>query len=660
METDPANGGPGPELPSEAAAGEAPAPAETPAPAEAPAPDSVTRGFLFSDLRAYTSFVETHGAAAASELLNRYRALVREAIRRFGGAEIKTEGDSFYVVFTSVSNAVRCGLVIAGNAIAEATEHPEALIQVGIGVHAGETIETAEGYVGSPVNIAARICSQAGPNEVLVSETVRALTRTLLPVRFEARGRPPLKGIAEPIALYAVVESSPGSVPWAEPERRKTSTARRALLVGIPLAALVSVAIIVAMILRSAGSASPGPSTAPAVAGLPPGTWNIGLDMPLSGDASFRGIPVRNAVKLAIDYANNHGGIKGAKLELSVFDDAGLPPLGQDPKKGAANAQAMVGDPKTLAMVGPWGSRVASSVIPVTSAAGLFECSPANTDPFLTKLPEAKQLRPAHPDRISYVRLAPRDDIQAPALASFAFNDLKARFALVVDDGADGAEIAAGFQGAYEADGGQVLRASLPAGKDPRLVLAPLSRGSDAPTLVFFGGFTGSGAPALRKAMVATGHAAIPLLSWDGLYDGSGADDGTYIQSVGASGAVGTYVSHASLPLPTNSFADGYRRAYNVEPDEYAAAAYACVEVIVESLRASATTRMTSDGVREALRAYAISHRFEGTAIGDIRFDAVGDNVHQFVTFYRVDPSAADNKGDWVIFRQRDFGPAPS
>jgi class 3 adenylate cyclase len=150
---------------------------------------TITRGFLFADLRGYTEFVEQRGAAAAADLLTRYRALARDAIGRFGGAEIKTEGDSFYVVFDSVSSAVRCGLAI----VADAQGADEA-IRVGVGVHAGETIEADGGYVGSPVNIAARICAQAGPGEVLVSGTVRALTMTLLPVTFKSRGRRELKG----------------------------------------------------------------------------------------------------------------------------------------------------------------------------------------------------------------------------------------------------------------------------------------------------------------------------------------------------------------------------------------------------------------------------------------------------------------------------------
>src|SRR6476659_1949176 len=101
----------------------------------------VTRGFLFADLRGYTDFVETQGAAAAAELLSRYRTLTRSAVRRFAGAEIKTEGDSFYVAFPSVSNAVRCGLAIADEARTASPGRSDPAIRVGVGIHAGETIE---------------------------------------------------------------------------------------------------------------------------------------------------------------------------------------------------------------------------------------------------------------------------------------------------------------------------------------------------------------------------------------------------------------------------------------------------------------------------------------------------------------------------------------
>ena len=164
---------------------------------------SRTNGFLFADLRDYTRYVESYGDQAAAALLDSYRALVRSAVAEFGGAEIKTEGDSFYVVFPSASSAVQCGLAIL-RAAAERTQADGAPISVGIGVHAGETVETSEGYVGSAVNVAARVCSLARPGELLVTDTVRALTRTFLPVRFADRRSRRLKGIPEPVVIYRV------------------------------------------------------------------------------------------------------------------------------------------------------------------------------------------------------------------------------------------------------------------------------------------------------------------------------------------------------------------------------------------------------------------------------------------------------------------------
>ena len=62
-----------------------------------------TRTFLFADLREYTTFVERHGDAAAATLIADYRRIVRTELARHEGGEIKTEGDSFYVVFTNLS-----------------------------------------------------------------------------------------------------------------------------------------------------------------------------------------------------------------------------------------------------------------------------------------------------------------------------------------------------------------------------------------------------------------------------------------------------------------------------------------------------------------------------------------------------------------------------
>jgi len=220
--------------------------------------DSLTRGFLFADLRGYTEYVERHGGEAAAQLLDRYRELVREQVARFRGAEIKTEGDSFYVVFPSVSGAVRAGLAIIEVATADSTTVPGHPIRVGIGVHAGETVETTEGYVGSAVNIAARLCSQARAGELLVSDTVRVLTATVVRAQFVSRGRQHLKGIAEPMQVFAVIGSADaGTTPVA---RRPVAHLRPVLAA---VAAVAALALVAAFALGNRGQV-PGSSSAAA------------------------------------------------------------------------------------------------------------------------------------------------------------------------------------------------------------------------------------------------------------------------------------------------------------------------------------------------------------------------------------------------------------
>jgi branched-chain amino acid transport system substrate-binding protein len=607
---------------------------------------SITRGFLFADLRAYTRFVETHGASAAADLLARYRALVREQIARYEGAEIRTEGDSFYVVFPAVSAAVQCGLAIVEGARADADEHPEAPIAVGIGINAGETVETAEGYVGGPVNIAARLCALAAAGDVLVSDTVRSLTQTVLPVTFVARGRRTLKGVADPVTVYAVME--PGAVgadAHGMARLRRLSPARRAAL-GVGVAAVV-----VAVLAIGAAALRPPP-------GLPSGTWKIGLDLPLSGAFAFRGTPMRNAVELAIDQANAGGGIGGATVALDALDDMG--PSGQDPTLGSTNTTAFIADPRVIAMVGPSSSQVAAAEIPLTNRARLLQCSPANTDPGLTKPRDgALDLRAAFPTRINYIRTAPADDIQGLALGSFLYVDLGTRIALIIDDSDQGRQIADEASAAFTRLGGTVVRRALNPGADPASVLAPLDTSIGAPTAVFFGGFTDTGAAQVRAAMVSSGHGSVPFVSWDGIQDGSGADQGSFIQIAGAS-AAGSYFSHATIAPPKADFVARYRAKFGDEPDEYAAASFACTQVILDALRAVAATGPSADGLREAVRANAVdpSHRY-ATDLGTIGFDANGDSLQQFVTFYQVDMSAADGLGDWVIDKQQDYGPAP-
>jgi class 3 adenylate cyclase len=257
----------------------------------------MTHGFLFADLRGYTAYAEARGDLAAADLIDRYRLLVRGVVEELGGAEIKTEGDSFYVVFPSASRAVAAGLAIVDRATRQNEVDPTDPIQVGVGIHAGEAEQRLEGYVGTAVNIAARVCAQARPGEVLVTDTVRSLTRTSGRYRYVARGRPALKGIAEPVGLFAAEDAS------TEPGARARTDAARSIPPWLALIGVVAVVVIVAALAIWSGAlgprSSPAPrgdlersSASPGVSPTRPTTSVDALSPPPSGPQAFHTGPL--------------------------------------------------------------------------------------------------------------------------------------------------------------------------------------------------------------------------------------------------------------------------------------------------------------------------------------------------------------------------------
>jgi class 3 adenylate cyclase len=109
---------------------------------------------LFSDIEGSTALLGRLGERYA-EALSAQRALLREEFDACGGRELGTEGDSFFVVFESASDAVRC--CIAAQRALASHEWPEgAQVRVRMGLHSGEPARLEDGYVGMDVHRAAR------------------------------------------------------------------------------------------------------------------------------------------------------------------------------------------------------------------------------------------------------------------------------------------------------------------------------------------------------------------------------------------------------------------------------------------------------------------------------------------------------------------------
>ena len=162
---------------------------------------SATAIILFADIVDSTALTERLGdtpfRAKARDLDTTLRTIIREA----GGTPVegKLLGDGVLAVFTSARQAIEAALACgkAGD---------EGGLPLHLGLHAGDVISEEGNVFGGAVNVAARIASESAAGEVLVSQTVRELARTSAGVSFEDAGERELKGVGEPVRVWAVVE----------------------------------------------------------------------------------------------------------------------------------------------------------------------------------------------------------------------------------------------------------------------------------------------------------------------------------------------------------------------------------------------------------------------------------------------------------------------
>ncbi len=158
-----------------------------------------TAVILFTDIVSSTELTERMGDVAFREASRALDSGLRAAIRDAGGAAIdgKLLGDGVLATFPSAAQAIdgarRC---LALSAASELGLH--------IGLHAGDVIREDNNVYGGAVNIASRICGLSAPGEILVSDVVRGMARSSAGVEFEDRGEQEMKGVGEPVRVYAV------------------------------------------------------------------------------------------------------------------------------------------------------------------------------------------------------------------------------------------------------------------------------------------------------------------------------------------------------------------------------------------------------------------------------------------------------------------------
>ncbi len=379
----------------------------------------------------------------------------------------------------------------------------------------------------------------------------------------------------------------------------------------------------------------------------------VGIELPMSGGEAPNGVPTANGVELALSQVQ----VPGFTVTINQQDDAlnGK----HDPNQGAKNLQTLASDPSVLFVVGPYNSNVAQAEIPVSNAAGLMQCSPANTAVGLTKGDAAAALRQTNPNKIAYVRVATTDDNQGAGTADIAYNYANGKTAYALDDTQTyGVGLVDGFTSAYTTFGGKVLkRDGVPDSTTDFTSYVTTARGLN-PGVIMYGGVTTSGIGLFRHQMATNGLANIPLVGGDGIVDGSADTASSFLNVAGADGDVSTYGTVAAIhdiPNP-DQFKTDYKAKFNTDPGSYSAPGYACTQIFLEALKAVGTGVTDLAQLREAVRAYVAdtSHTYD-TVLGKVGFDANGDTTQHTISYYKFDPTTKD----WAFFKQRDFTADP-
>jgi predicted ATPase/class 3 adenylate cyclase len=161
--------------------------------------------FLFTDIEGSTRLLREH-ASSYTSILERHHALIRDAVARNGGIEIRTEGDAFFCVFNTAPDGLAAAVDIQRSMTAEEW-NASPPVRVRIGVHTGVAALGGDDYVGLDVHRTAQISETGHGGQVVVSAATRMLGEAGLPdgATFLDLGEVNLKDLDRPEHLYQLV-----------------------------------------------------------------------------------------------------------------------------------------------------------------------------------------------------------------------------------------------------------------------------------------------------------------------------------------------------------------------------------------------------------------------------------------------------------------------
>ena len=159
---------------------------------------------LFTDMVDSTNMTQIRGDVAAQEIVRRHNLIVRNALAKFGGHEVKHTGDGIMASFLSAGGAIDAMMVVQRQVIEHNARLPNQSLHLRIGLNAGEPIQEEDDLFGSTVQLAARVCAATGTDEIYCTATVMELSGKPNSL-FRSVGAKAVKGFRDPVTMYEVL-----------------------------------------------------------------------------------------------------------------------------------------------------------------------------------------------------------------------------------------------------------------------------------------------------------------------------------------------------------------------------------------------------------------------------------------------------------------------
>ncbi len=376
-----------------------------------------------------------------------------------------------------------------------------------------------------------------------------------------------------------------------------------------PLMLLATLALAVVACEKKNAPAPTAPSPEGQAAGASPAlvdsdTILLGEVGSLTGSEATFGVSARNGIELALNEANEAGGVKGKKLQVRVYDSQGRP------EEGAQAVTRLITQDKVVAIIGEAASSVSMAMAEKAQAGKVPMVTHTSTSPEVTKKGD-------YIFRVCFI-----DPFQGLVMAKFARENLAlSRVAVLRDNkSAFSMGLADVFTAKFKEFGGEVPgdESYSKGDTDFRAQLTALKRLK--PDAVFVPGYyTDVGIIARQAREIGL---KVPLLGGDGW-------DSDKLYELGGSALEGSYFSnHYSPDNPDpvlQKFLARYKATYGSVPDSVAALAYDAARVTIEAMKRAPD--LSGPSLRDAI---AATKDFQGVA-GRITLDANRDAVKEAV-----------------------------